>query len=255
MLHRLSAESKLVEGAFLRGHTEREWCDPEIRGTIRRRSLARLRQEVEPVEPAVLARLVTRWQGVTPGERRSGLDALLDVVEKLQGLPLPASALERDVLPARVEGYLPGDLDALAAAGEIVWWGVSPLGNLDGRLTLFLTDSLARLHQARDPQAACSTGASRRSRLPPKQRRLFLRRHPRGDRGRLSHRTVDTLWGLSGSASSPTTPFSRCGPSPAGAAARVGGDADASGHLTGAPTGAFRSRRAAPAAGEGRGRW
>ena len=62
----------------------------------------------------MLARLVTRWQGVTAGERRSGLDALLDAVEKLQGLPLPASALEREILPARVQGYLPGDLDALA---------------------------------------------------------------------------------------------------------------------------------------------
>src|SRR6185436_19394819 len=99
--------------------------------------------EVEPVEPPVLARLVTTWQGLV--RRRVGLDALLDVVENLQGAPLPASILESEILAARIDGYAPGDLDGLAGAGEVVWRGVEPVGDRDGRVALYLTDHIARL--------------------------------------------------------------------------------------------------------------
>jgi ATP-dependent helicase Lhr and Lhr-like helicase len=142
-LRRLAAAGKLLEGAFRPGGTHREWCDAEVLGSIRRRSLAKLRHEVEPVEPPVLARLLTAWQGVT--RRRAGLDALLDVVESLQGAPLPASILEREILPARLDAYQAADLDALAAAGEVAWVGLERLGERDGRVALFLTDHLPRL--------------------------------------------------------------------------------------------------------------
>jgi len=86
------------------------------------------------------------WQGIAlaPSARR-GPDALLDVVEQLQGAALPASILERDVLPARIPGYSPEDLDTLCAAGEVVWVGRGPLGDRDGRVALFLADDLPLL--------------------------------------------------------------------------------------------------------------
>src|SRR6185436_19219638 len=105
LLKTLAAGGRLLEGEFRPGGTGREWCDPDVLQTIRRRSLAKLRKEVEPVEPAVLARLVTAWQGVT--RPRLGLDALLDVIENLQGAPLPASILESEILAARIDGYAP----------------------------------------------------------------------------------------------------------------------------------------------------
>ena len=92
----------------------------------------------------MLARLVTSWQGVV--RRRAGLDALLDTIENLQGAPLPASIFESEILAARIEGYTPTDLDALTGAGEVVWRGVEPLGERDGRIALYLTDHLARPH-------------------------------------------------------------------------------------------------------------
>jgi ATP-dependent Lhr-like helicase len=143
ILHAQVADGRLAEGAFRPGGSGREWCDTEILARIRRRSLARLRREIEPVEPAVLARLVTTWQGVT--RPRRGVDALLDTVENLQGAAIPASILEHDVLPARVDPWRPGDLDALLAGGEIVWRGVEPLGESDGRVALYLTDHLSKL--------------------------------------------------------------------------------------------------------------
>ena len=147
-LSRLSGSGRVIEGEFLPGGVGREWCGAAVLATIRQRSLARLRRAVEPVDAATLGRFVTTWHGVYA--RRQGLDALLDAVEQLQGAPVPASALERDVLPARVAEYQPGDLDHLVAAGEVVWVGIEPLGDRDGRVTLFLTDHLRMLWPPRD---------------------------------------------------------------------------------------------------------
>ena len=58
------AAGVLVRGEFRPGGVEREWCDPEVLRLLRRRSLARLRREVEPVEPRALGRFLPAWQGV-----------------------------------------------------------------------------------------------------------------------------------------------------------------------------------------------
>jgi ATP-dependent Lhr-like helicase len=143
VLNRLVGTGRVVEGGFRPGGIHREWCDQEVLRTIRRKSLARLRKEVEPVEQATLARLFTRWQGVV--QPRRGLDALLDVVENLQGAPVPASVLETEVLPARLLGYQPADLDTLIAAGEVVWVGLEAIGEKDGRVALYLAEKLPLL--------------------------------------------------------------------------------------------------------------
>ena len=126
--------------------TQREWCENDVLKTIRRRSLAKLRKEAEPVDQPVLARLFTHWQGVT--RKRRGLDALLEVVETLQGFPMAASIFESDILTARIADYKSSDLDTLSAAGEIVWVGVEPLGERDGRIALYLTDHLPLLYRS-----------------------------------------------------------------------------------------------------------
>ena len=140
VLNLLVQTGRIVEGGFRPGGVHREWCDHEVLRTIRRRSLARLRREVEPVEQATLARLFARWQGVV--QPRRGLDALLDVIENLQGAPVPASVLESEVLPARLFGYKSADLDTLIAAGEVVWCGVEAIGEKDGRVALYLSEKL-----------------------------------------------------------------------------------------------------------------
>ena len=134
---------RVVEGGFRPGGVYREWCDAEVLRMIRRKSLARLRREVEPIEQQALARLATHWQGVL--QRRRGLDALLDTIEHLQGAPLAASLIETSILPARLANYSPGSLDTLIAAGEVVWCGLDSLGEHDGRIALFLADKLRTL--------------------------------------------------------------------------------------------------------------
>jgi ATP-dependent Lhr-like helicase len=103
------------------------------------------------VEQHTLARFLAHWQGLLQ-PRRSGpahLDAILDVIENLQGAPLPASLLESSILPARIAGYDSAGLDTLIAAGEVAWAGVEPLGERDGRIALYLADKLPLLAQPR----------------------------------------------------------------------------------------------------------
>jgi ATP-dependent Lhr-like helicase len=147
-LERLLVAGTLVRGEFRPDGVEREWCHPDVLRLLRRRSLAKLRREIEPVEPQALARFLPRWQGV--GERRTGIDRLAEVIAQLEGTPLPASVLERDVLPARVAGYSPRLLDELGAAGEVVWIGLGSLGQDDGRVALYRPDRLPLLLTSTD---------------------------------------------------------------------------------------------------------
>jgi ATP-dependent Lhr-like helicase len=150
LLKRLAGEGRIIEGEFRPGGSLREFTDPAVLRQLRRRSLAKLRREVEPVDQAVMGRLMTTWQGLV--RRRFGSDALLDVIEQLQGAPLPASILETEILPARLESYDPADLDVVMAAGEVGWIGVETLGEHDGRIALYLADHLAKLMPPETPR-------------------------------------------------------------------------------------------------------
>ncbi|MEQ9411485.1 MAG: DEAD/DEAH box helicase [Fuerstiella sp.] len=134
----LAERERVIEGEFLPGGRGQEWCDVNVLRTLKRRSLAALRKEVEPVEPAALVRFLPDWHGIT--RPRRGLDGLLDAIEQLQGAPLPASTLENEILPARIQGFRPADLDELCVQGEVIWRGFDSTGSSDGRIGLFLTD-------------------------------------------------------------------------------------------------------------------
>ena len=145
-LRTLVDAGSLVEGTFRPGGAEREFADPEVMRSLRRRSLARLRREVEPVPIDALARFLPGWHGI--GSHATGADRLLEVVTQLEGYPIPASILERDVLGARVAGYAPRLLDELGAGGEVVWIGRGPIGRDDGRVALFRRDRAELLASA-----------------------------------------------------------------------------------------------------------
>ena len=193
MLKTLASSGRLIEGEFRPGGAGREWCDPDVLQSIRRRSLARLRKEVEPVDPAVFGRLLTSWQGVS--RPRLGLDALLDAIENLQGAPLPASILESEILSARVRGYNSADLDALTAAGEVTWCGIEPLGDRDGRLALFLTDHMSRLWRPPEVFELSPRERSILSYLESDGASFFAPIHEAAGGG-YPGETVDALWDL-----------------------------------------------------------
>ncbi len=139
-LNRLAAAGRVVTGEFRPGASGTEWCDAEVLRAIRRRSVAALRREAEPVAPSTLGVFLPSWQNV--GRRRlRGADGVLRVVEQLAGVSVPASAWETLVLPSRVDGYQPAMLDELTAAGEVVWAGAGPLTGGDGWIALAPADT------------------------------------------------------------------------------------------------------------------
>jgi ATP-dependent Lhr-like helicase len=167
-----------------------------VLATLRRHSLAALRRQVEPVEPQALARLLVEWQGVgAQANQRGGADALLDVVEQLQGLALPASILERDVLHARLPGYRPDQLDMLQAAGEVAWVGQGRLGERDGRLALYLADALPRLLPGRPDPPAGPLHDRIRAHLEAQGASFFGEIHAAAGGG-LAAPVVEALWDL-----------------------------------------------------------
>ncbi len=142
-LHRLYANGRVICGQFRPGGSGSEWCEPEVLRRIRRRSVARLRHEAEPVPPPAFAEFLVRWQqvaGAGEAPNRTGADGVLAVVEQLAGLALPASAWESGVLPARVRDYHPGLLDELTTSGEVTWWGAGQLARGDGLVALAPAD-------------------------------------------------------------------------------------------------------------------
>ncbi|MEV4757615.1 ATP-dependent helicase [Micromonospora sp. NPDC049559] len=116
-----------------------EWCDAEVLRLLRRRSLAALRREIEPVPPRALAAFLPRWQQL--GSSARGVEAVAAALEQLQGVAVPASALERLVLPGRVADYSPAYLDELCASGEVVWAGSGAIAGGDGWVTLAYADT------------------------------------------------------------------------------------------------------------------
>ncbi|MGW7578607.1 Lhr family helicase [Streptomyces sp. NPDC054765] len=156
-LHLLAAAGRVVQGEFHPAGIGQEWCDAQVLRRLRRRSLAALREELEPVPPAALAAFLPQWQhlgaprpapasgvpaplgGASHGLR--GIDGLVRAIEQLQGAPVPASALEKLVLPSRVGGYTPALLDELTTTGEVLWAGAGALPGKDGWVMLHLADA------------------------------------------------------------------------------------------------------------------
>jgi ATP-dependent helicase Lhr and Lhr-like helicase len=136
VLAELEREELLIRGELRPGGTEREWCDPDVLRRLRRASLAALRKEVEPVEQEALARFLPSWNGI---DRRA---SLREALVPLQALPLPVSLWESEVLPRRVPGYRPEQLDALCATGEVVWVGAG-----SDRVALYFREDAAALGQ------------------------------------------------------------------------------------------------------------
>nr|WP_309080846.1 DEAD/DEAH box helicase [Zhihengliuella sp.] len=149
-LQRLAQSGRVLDGEFRPrellpaehrgGDAGLEWCDAEVLRRIRRRSLAALRAEVEPVDAATYARFLPAWQFVGDGETAApqlrGADGVAAVVEQLAGYPAPASAWETHILPARVADYRPGLLDELLASGEVLLTGAGALSGNDGWVAL-----------------------------------------------------------------------------------------------------------------------
>jgi ATP-dependent Lhr-like helicase len=196
------------------------------------------------VDAAALARFTTAWHGVA--SPAGGFDALLEAIERLQGAPLVASVLERELLPARVAGYAPAMLDTLVSAGEVVWAGAEPLGEHDGRVRLYLTDQRAPLAPPVSTDGLLEREARVFAALTRHGASFFGPLHEAAGGG-FPRETVDALWTLvwKGLITNDTLHALRAyvaGPEKGRRGGRAARDAGVR----------FRSRRLVPASAEGR---
>ncbi len=142
VLERLQARGRVAAGAYRPGGSGQEWVDVDVLRRLRRRSLAALRSEVEPVDHAALGRFLPAWHGIRATAAHGG--RLLEIIRQLQATSVPASVLETDVLGGRM-GYDPRLLDDLLASGDVAWLGRGSLGKRDGKLSLVLRDQVPLL--------------------------------------------------------------------------------------------------------------
>jgi ATP-dependent Lhr-like helicase len=142
-LRSLTGAGTLVRGEIRPGGSEQDWCDADVLRRLKRRTLARLRDAVAPVDAATLGLFLPQWHALGAG--REGLARLVEVVQQLEGLELPWSALHTTILPGRVGDFRVDMLDMLAATGQVVWIGRAPLGSKDGRIALYLREHVREL--------------------------------------------------------------------------------------------------------------
>ncbi len=156
-LRRLESDGVVVRGSLRPGGGE-EWCDAEVLRRIRRATIARLRHEVEAVPAEALGRFLPGWHRIdAPG--RGDTDRLRDAISQIQGIALPASQIETEILARRVPGYRPTLLDELCTLGEVVWVGAG-----DDRVVLMFREDaplIGQLPIASTALATAVTGAIR----------------------------------------------------------------------------------------------
>jgi len=148
VLEALEASGQLVRGEIRPFGVRLEWCDRDVLRRLKRRTLAKLRGEVAPVDASVLGRFLPVWHGMDANA--SGTSRLAEVIAQLEGIPLAWSALTSAVLPRRVRDFRPEMLDMLSASGAIVWVGQGALGVTDGRVALYRRERASLLLPARD---------------------------------------------------------------------------------------------------------
>ena len=129
-LGRLEASGEVLRGRFSGepdgAARQTEWCNRRILARIHRRTLARLRREIEPVSSSDFLRFLLTWQHAAPGTELHGVDGTLHVLRQLQGYEIPAAAWEAEVLGRRIAKYSPEWLDRLCLSGEAMWGRLSP---------------------------------------------------------------------------------------------------------------------------------
>ena len=160
VLQRLASQQRVTFGAYMSTPppgdgpvATDEWCDVEVLARIRRRSLAQLRAEVEPVEHAAYARYVLQSHQVTPTPQERGVEGLAIILDQLTGFTAPAQVWETAILPSRVTNYRPAMLDELLATGQFVMAGAADqsvafhhVDTIDLTLPIRQTDDRTAVH-------------------------------------------------------------------------------------------------------------
>ena len=134
-----------ADGQILRGHfrqsqcsassysqsvqpaVQEEWCHRRLLARIHRRTIGRLRKEIEPVTAQDFMQFLFQWHHLIPGTRLHGEAGLEEIIRQLAGFEAASSAWERFLLPGRLSKYGPELLDQLCLKGVVAWGRLTPV--------------------------------------------------------------------------------------------------------------------------------
>lgn len=145
-LDSLVADGTAIAGRFSATTAGKQYMHHLVLERVKRTALRQLRADIAPVEQQDFVRFLLSWHELD--HPSPGVDAVLTAAEQLAGYPIPASMLESLVLPTRVSGFHPSQLDELLGNGELLWTGHSALGLNDGYVTLWPADIFPGVEQA-----------------------------------------------------------------------------------------------------------
>jgi len=114
----LEHEGFAMRGQFSQQQTE-QWCDRRLLARIHRYTIKSLRKEIKPVSSSGFMQFLFHWHHMD--DKLESKDALLSIIEQLEGFSVPAAAWETDIFPARMSFYLPDWLDNLCSSGRVRW--------------------------------------------------------------------------------------------------------------------------------------
>jgi len=146
ILSDLKQKGQFLEIAFPKEGTPIQWASKDIVERIRRVTLRQERAKIQPCDTTQVVEFLLRWQNRTPETRLSGANGLMSVIEKLQGLSLPAEIWENEIFARRIDDYHPAFLDELCRQGEVTWYGSSTGSNVTGNLTFAFREDLHYFH-------------------------------------------------------------------------------------------------------------
>jgi len=129
----LENEGFVVRGQFTQQHSL-EWCERRLLARIHHYTIKSLRKQINPVSSAAFMQFLFHWQHLD--DKLESKDALLTIIEQLEGFSIPASAWESDILPTRMSFYLPDWLDNLCSSGRVNWMRINsmlPSNTEDGK--------------------------------------------------------------------------------------------------------------------------
>ena len=198
---RVGLPGRVIEGWFVPGLPGPQWCHPDVLRLIKRRSVAMLRQQIEPVSQAALATFLPRWQNIGRhgSTRLRGPDGVLQAIRAMAGVAVPASALEESILPLRVPGYTRRCSTSSPSTGEVLWTGSAPLPGGDGWIALAPADVGFLLPRA--PSTARRSGGLGGAGPAALRRGVVRRRPPTPDDraptsvpGHLAQALLELLW-------------------------------------------------------------
>ncbi len=146
MVARMAEAGDLVEIPPAPGSQAPRYTSPENLEVIYRRTLASQRAHAKMASSQDYSAFLLRWQHLHPDYQLRDQDGARAVLRQLEGLWLPYSVWEPDILARRVRGFREDFVSQLSLSGEFIWTGHSADPGKPGSIAFLAREGFSALH-------------------------------------------------------------------------------------------------------------